>query len=448
MNRCIELADVVGKGLRSWQSLYMAVFAIFATIANLDNQDNDGAVLLAVVYLLLSLFSLIVLLPHFRRVLFRLSDPIRSRRTMGRPVSSIGWRLYLYIAFPLAAIGFLQLFSALMGLFLQFSESNVSSNPSSSDYLVTVVAGMEELWRWSMIGTVLMASRFLFRSVWHRETTRLFAFVLACVLSSLAFGAGHILEFSSHLLRAWLLFSLLGAVLAVFTIMTGRILLTMAIHSGYDLWITWISSPSANDAVVNLMLFILLVVILVTVVFHRAIFHRISLFREDVHLSEYTPSWSAFYERESDVLREVFQRRRALDIQHVGSTAVEGMLANNVIDIQVAVSGRLLKPSERRNLERIGYVVCGNVGTPGRFLLVRSGTIPYHVQMVRYGGHDAKTAVQLREYFRDDAIAATAFGQMKQIIVSDGIRGYIPYMRAKSGTMSTFIAKAHERYLM
>ncbi|WP_067620949.1 CPBP family glutamic-type intramembrane protease [Alicyclobacillus acidiphilus] len=269
--RWSRLAESVGRGLRTWQIVYMVVFAVFSTLANLDN--GVGAIWLGLLYILLSIGSLIVLLPHFRRTLFRPDDPLRSGRLSG--IARVAWSLYLYIAFPLAAIGFLQLFSAVTGMFLQFNESNVSSNPSIADYLVAVVAGLEELWRWSMVGTVIVVLRRLLHSKWHLRSTRTAAFATGFVMSSLAFGAGHIFEFQSHLVRAWLLFSLLGAVLALFTIITGRIVLTMAIHSGYDLWITWISSPHTNGSLAGLMLVVLLAVAMITLIFRKAIFYRI-----------------------------------------------------------------------------------------------------------------------------------------------------------------------------
>lgn len=271
MNRWLDIPAHLGQGLRSWQVVYMIVFAVYATCANLYVGPMDQPV--GDIYLLMSVASLFIVLPNFRRSLFRSSDPLRNHSLSGAPFAKFGWRVYLYILVPAFFVALLQSFSAVMSLFLQFNQTNVSSSPTIGDYVTACAAGMEEVWRWSMIGAVVVILRGLLRRIWSKPIVRATGFSIAFGMSSLAFGAGHILEFDVHRLRAWLLFSGLGALLALMTIVTGRILLVICVHIAYDLWITYLSSVSGPLALIGALIYIaLLVAPLVTLLWRRSLF--------------------------------------------------------------------------------------------------------------------------------------------------------------------------------
>ncbi|GEO24342.1 hypothetical protein AAC03nite_01270 [Alicyclobacillus acidoterrestris] len=278
MTRWTEIPQKFGLGLRPWQIAYMVLFAVFGTLANLYNgSDITVLIMCSYVYILLSIGSLGVLLPHFRRTLFRKGDPLRRHgRTRRGLVAGMAWRLYLYILVPAFFIAILEAFSAIISVLIRFGQSNVPNQPGVLDYLTGVLAGTEEMWRWSMIGTVLVVLHMLSRQMWHRASVRAVAFTIAFGLSSLSFGAGHILEFETHRLRALFLFSGLGALLALMTIITGRIVLVMCVHMLYDIWVTYLAGADEHTGTVfGLMLYVaLLVAPLVTLLWRRHIFSR------------------------------------------------------------------------------------------------------------------------------------------------------------------------------
>lgn len=72
-------------------------------------------------------------------------------------------------------------------------------------------------------------------------------------------------------------------------------------------------------------------------------------------IAPYTASWPAMFEAEAMHIRAVFGEQ-ALRVEHVGSTAVPGLAAKPVIDIQVSVSS--LGPSRQHVelLARLGYL--------------------------------------------------------------------------------------------
>lgn len=89
----------------------------------------------------------------------------------------------------------------------------------------------------------------------------------------------------------------------------------------------------------------------------------------------------------------------ALDIQHIGSTAIPGITAKPILDIAVAIrdfeSGHALVPS----LLALGYTYHGENGIPRRHYFERDDAC--HLHIFEHGGRDW----QRHLYFRDKLLA-------------------------------------------
>src|SRR3954454_19843401 len=75
---------------------------------------------------------------------------------------------------------------------------------------------------------------------------------------------------------------------------------------------------------------------------------------DPVVIVEYDPSWPAAYEAAAIDIRAALGPR-LLDIEHIGSTAVPGLPAKPVIDMQVGVSGLGATPEIIVALSPLGY---------------------------------------------------------------------------------------------
>ena len=75
-----------------------------------------------------------------------------------------------------------------------------------------------------------------------------------------------------------------------------------------------------------------------------------------VGLAEADPAWPAQYTREEERIRAALGPR-ALQIEHVGSTAVPGLAAKPVIDIVLTVRDSADEAAYVPDLEAVGYVL-------------------------------------------------------------------------------------------
>lgn len=79
-------------------------------------------------------------------------------------------------------------------------------------------------------------------------------------------------------------------------------------------------------------------------------------------LSEHNPNWKNDYEAEKELLTKHFARH-AIRINHIGSTAVKGLLAKPTIDILLEVSSNLLPKSICKTALKCGYTVMSETST-------------------------------------------------------------------------------------
>src|SRR5688500_5368334 len=77
---------------------------------------------------------------------------------------------------------------------------------------------------------------------------------------------------------------------------------------------------------------------------------------QPVLLVEYDPAWPDLFEREAERIRAALGES-ALQIEHVGSTAVPGLAAKPIIDINLVVADSTDEDAYVPALEAAGYVL-------------------------------------------------------------------------------------------
>jgi GrpB-like predicted nucleotidyltransferase (UPF0157 family) len=135
----------------------------------------------------------------------------------------------------------------------------------------------------------------------------------------------------------------------------------------------------------------------------------------------------------------------ALRIDHVGSTAVPGLDAKPVIDIQVSVAR--LDPDElfRRPLESLGYVLhADNPDRTKRFFGPPPGTRPVHIHVRCAGSFDEQLNLLLRDYLRTHAEAGREYAQRKWELAERFRTDREGYVRAKEPTIWSILVRAHD----
>ena len=133
----------------------------------------------------------------------------------------------------------------------------------------------------------------------------------------------------------------------------------------------------------------------------------------------YDPAWPAAFAAESARLRAAIGNV-ALRIDHHGSTAVPGLAAKPIIDIQVSVATLQPLKAYGARLESIGFV---HVPSPDDsfcpfFHRPRQWPHTHHVHVVERGGGEERRTLAFRDYLRDHATVAREYEDLKRAIAA------------------------------
>lgn len=85
-----------------------------------------------------------------------------------------------------------------------------------------------------------------------------------------------------------------------------------------------------------------------------------------ISIEPYNPAWKTGFARLKLALEQVLQGY-PVDIQHVGSTAIPGLPAKPILDIDIIIKDLSLLNEISRQLEQAGYINRGDQGIPGRY---------------------------------------------------------------------------------
>jgi GrpB-like predicted nucleotidyltransferase (UPF0157 family) len=136
---------------------------------------------------------------------------------------------------------------------------------------------------------------------------------------------------------------------------------------------------------------------------------------ERLQILSYDPRWVLELEAERDrIARTLGDLSRRID--HHGSTAVPGLEAKPIIDIQVSV--KQLQPirAYAEPLARLGYVHVPHVDDAVCPFFHRPHEWPHthHVHVVQSGGHEERRTLAFRDFLREHSDVAREYAALKK----------------------------------
>ena len=143
---------------------------------------------------------------------------------------------------------------------------------------------------------------------------------------------------------------------------------------------------------------------------------------------DYDPSWPDLFET---LRRPVWAAVRdvALAIEHVGSTAVPGLAAKPVSDMDVVVASSNSMSEAIEKLATLGYIHQGNLGIQDREAFESPQELPaHHLYLCPQGSAALANHLALRDFLRRDPAAAAEYGRIKKQLAARfpaDIEGYI-----------------------
>lgn len=127
----------------------------------------------------------------------------------------------------------------------------------------------------------------------------------------------------------------------------------------------------------------------------------------------YDPHWATWFEALGGRLRESLGEV-ALRIDHIGSTAVPGLAAKPIIDVQVSVASLEPVAPFLDPIQSCGFVWRrDNTELTKRYFRETPGARGTHIHVRRAGSFDEQFALLFRDYLRQHADSSASYARLK-----------------------------------
>ena len=169
---------------------------------------------------------------------------------------------------------------------------------------------------------------------------------------------------------------------------------------------------------------------------------------DSILIVPYDSAWPGLFEAEAKRIGEALGGA-ALRIDHVGSTAVPGLAAKPVIDIQVSVRGLHPLEPHLRPLLALGYTHVPHPDDATYPFLHRPSVWPHshHIPLCESGSQEERRHIAFRDFLREHPEAAAAYAGEKRRLAAEFRSTSFESRNAYAGAKSAFIAPIIERAL-
>lgn len=161
------------------------------------------------------------------------------------------------------------------------------------------------------------------------------------------------------------------------------------------------------------------------------------------HLEPHDTTWRLRFEVEAKRVREALGCE-VTRIEHVGSTAVPGLAAKPVIDIQVSVTSMVPRASYAEPLTRLGYRWGMDPWSDDHEFFSRDedGGRAFHVHVCLAGSEWERRHLAFRDWLRDHPDDAAAYERLKRELAEHHPHDIYSYVDAKTDFIRSIESKA------
>jgi GrpB-like predicted nucleotidyltransferase (UPF0157 family) len=151
-----------------------------------------------------------------------------------------------------------------------------------------------------------------------------------------------------------------------------------------------------------------------------------------VRIVDYDPAWPALAEAELARIKEALGEV-ALRLEHVGSTAVQGLAAKPIVDLQLSVDSMEPREPFVKPLEALGYLFAPAPESPDRHFFARPPQRPrtHHLHVCAAGGEHELRHLAVRDFLRAHADEAERYAALKRELVARHPQDRLAYIEGK-----------------
>lgn len=161
-----------------------------------------------------------------------------------------------------------------------------------------------------------------------------------------------------------------------------------------------------------------------------------------ITLLEYDPCWPKLFDRESKRIRSALGNK-ALQVEHVGSTAVPGLCAKPIIDILLVVMDSSNESSYVPDLEEAGYTL--HIREPEWFehRVFKGPDTDINLHVFSKGASEVDRMLRFRDWLRTDNSDRNKYERVKRDLAQREWRHVQHYADAKDSIVQEIMKRAN-----
>jgi len=162
---------------------------------------------------------------------------------------------------------------------------------------------------------------------------------------------------------------------------------------------------------------------------------------QEVVVADYDPIWPHWFESAAFRIREALGDK-VLQLDHVGSTSVRGLLAKPLIDINMAVADTTNEDAYVPPLEAIGYKLRIREPDWHEHRLLRGYDPPVNLHVYNPGCEELDRTVRLRDWLRTHEDDRDLYARTKRELAQKKWKYVQNYADAKSEVIQDILGRA------
>ncbi|MGW9019592.1 GrpB family protein [Priestia megaterium] len=161
-----------------------------------------------------------------------------------------------------------------------------------------------------------------------------------------------------------------------------------------------------------------------------------------VKLEPYNDKWSKLFDEERELLSSQL-KELITEIEHVGSTSIEGLFAKPIIDIAIGVSSLDKVIKIREKVKEIGYLeVPVSIDDKHVFAKNKENKITHFLHIMIYNQGLWRDQISFRDYLRSFPDAKVEYVKLKGELVKRYPIDVISYTNEKKKFVDSILKKA------
>lgn len=166
-----------------------------------------------------------------------------------------------------------------------------------------------------------------------------------------------------------------------------------------------------------------------------------------IFLVEHNEKWSGYYKEIESTLQKLLSSYPVDRISHIGSTAIQGIWAKDIVDVLVEIPNTIDIKDVARVLEQSGFI---KMSTEGKRISLNKGYTKegfahkvFHIHL-RYTGDNDE--LYFRDYLNEHPQIAREYEALKLVLWKKYEYNRDAYTTAKTDFIRKWTARAHKLY--